>query len=105
MRGFLMMDDVATTLIGVGVGSFAVAGWRSGRLPRWLGVHGVVAAALVVLMPLRYVAPAFALAYPGAPLLVLWFVALGATLLWRGRAVEAPAAGARPGLEASRSPA
>jgi hypothetical protein len=35
-------------LWGVGVGSFSVAGWQSGRMPRWLSALGIAVGAVGV---------------------------------------------------------
>lgn len=84
MRGFLVMDDLATFLIGgVGNGLVAVAAIRGDVLPRWLGWLGIVAATLVTVVLLRYLVPAFAFATIGYPLTLLWFVLAGVVLIRR----------------------
>jgi hypothetical protein len=38
----------AVMLWGIGVGSFSVAGWQSGRMPRWLAALGILVGAVGV---------------------------------------------------------
>lgn len=81
MRGFLVADDLATCLIGVGNGLFGFAGMKNKLLPNWLGWLGVVAGILVTIVLFRYIFPIFAIAAIGYPLVVIWFALAGTSLL------------------------
>jgi len=85
MRGFLVGDDLATSLIGLGNGLFALSALQSKALPKWLCWWGVIAAILVWLVLLRYLIPAMAFASLGYPLVILWFVLTGIYLLRMSR--------------------
>lgn len=81
MRGFLVSDDLATCLIGVGNGFFSLAAFRSKLLPKWLCWWGIIAGILVTIVLLRYSIPIFGFTTIGYPLVVLWFSLTGIVLI------------------------
>lgn len=81
MRGFLVSDDLATCLIGVGNSLFSIAALRSGVLPKWLCWWSIIGGILVIVVLLRYSVPSFSFAMIGYPLVVLWFALTGVVLL------------------------
>lgn len=86
MRSFLVMDDIATFLIGgVGNGFFSLAALRSDRMPKWLTGLGILAALLVTVVLLRYTIPVFEIATFGYPLVLAWFVLVGIVLVRKSR--------------------
>lgn len=88
MRGFLVSDDLATCLIGLGNGLFGWSFYKNGLLPKWLCWWGIVAGFLVTIVLLRYSIPAFSFATIGYPLVVLWFFIVGIVLIRKSKLVE-----------------
>lgn len=85
MRGFLVADDLATSLMGLGQLLFSLAALRSGSLPKWLCWWGVVGGMLVILVLLRYTLSVFNFAQIGYPVITLWFALTGINLLQKAR--------------------
>ena len=82
MRGFLMGDDLATTLLGgFGNGFLAWSALRAKALPKWICWIGIISATLVTIVLLRYFIPFFAFAMIGYPMILVFFVSVGVYLL------------------------
>lgn len=105
LRAFAAMDYAGSVLVGgLGVGLMSVAALRTGALPKWVSVTGLIAAVLVTLAAGRLVVPALGAAAVGYPLLMLWFVLVGVALLRASRSASAPPPAGRASASASPSP-
>lgn len=67
---------------GVGLGLFALASIRTSLVPTWIGWVGVLGALLAGwLAPLQSVSDVFGISFLGVPLLIVWMVWMGVTML------------------------
>jgi len=70
----------------ISIGLFAIAVLRTGTLPKWIGVFGLVAALAVLSTAIELLgADASSMAFFGTTIVQLWFLAIGIWLLVRGR--------------------
>lgn len=84
MHGFLVGDDLATTLIAISNMVLSRAAFQAQVLPKWLFYWALVAVILVTVVLLRYFMPVFAFGMIGYPLVLLWYCIVGVIFLRKG---------------------
>lgn len=88
MRGFLISDDLASHLIGLGVLFLSFEAYSAGFIPKWLKWWGIIAGVLLAIALFRYFIPMTGLAMVGYPLLVMWFVLTGVFFYIKGMKMQ-----------------